>query len=284
MKTVRNNIFETNSSSSHSFVLSEGPLTNPDINDLVPDENGVVHLMGGTFGWEWRSYNDSFTKANYCAVYALTKNRDDWYDRLVDVIMEYTGATEVNADKISTSWSDPYYSYIDHESMDILDEVFNDKDDLAKFIFDPESILYTGNDNEQAPPNFYDKPGTKYLSKLVIPGVNEQPRFTELCPSDDQIIKAIEDIMSRDNSFDIRSGHPVQIEDYGNTYHVLSRSGELYEFLRDRYIKFRVDKDEAPKGTKSIDTETKSIYIYNRSGVSINWDKYEVINYEIKEI
>lgn len=153
MKTIRKSIFETNSSSSHTIALN----TECELYDtIILDENDCITLTGGEFGGEWEKYNDSMTKANYLAIYAFRySDNPEHLEMLKDVIKLQTGAKEVEID--TESMED---SYIDHQSledqclMDLLD-VLSSKENIRNFIFNPKSILYTGNDEQDPPDLFY---------------------------------------------------------------------------------------------------------------------------------
>ncbi len=141
-KQVRQNVFETNSSSSHSISIE--PSSDGLYDTIIPDEEGNIVLTGGEFGWGIDEYNDAITKANYCAVDQL--NNEDRIDMLKEVIKEQTGCNDVIID-ISDSWRDPNYSYIDHESVGTSLEAFESKETLRDFIFSKNSVLYIDNDN-----------------------------------------------------------------------------------------------------------------------------------------
>lgn len=141
MKQIRHNVFETNSSSTHSITINyDGKLNET----MTPNEDNQIILEGGEFGWEVEDYNNSWDKANYCAVASLWS--DDRQTMLKEVIMEITGCDEVIIEA-SEEYDSPYYSYIDHQSSDTADEAFADKDSLKSFIFNSNSILHTDNDN-----------------------------------------------------------------------------------------------------------------------------------------
>lgn len=141
MKNIRNNVFETNSSSTHSISIAE----NCDgIYDTLPVENGKVLLTGGDFGWAWEKFDDTLSKANYAAQYAEGDKK--LTDMLVAVIKSHTGAKEVELE---------LSGYIDHQSARVeggaCKEAFTNKKFLKEFIFNPESFFITGNDNEDPP-------------------------------------------------------------------------------------------------------------------------------------
>jgi len=141
-KQVRQNVFETNSSSSHSISIE--PSSDGLYDTIIPDEEGNVVLTGGEFGWEIEEHIDALTKANYCAVDQL--DNDDRIEMLKEVIKEQTGCNDVVIN-FSDDWKKANYSYIDHASSGTSDEAFHSKEDLRDFIFSKNSILYTDNDN-----------------------------------------------------------------------------------------------------------------------------------------
>lgn len=150
MKKVRKGQFETNSSSTHAISISKGD------GDVIYDsleipEDGTYVVTGGEFGWEWKLYSDPETKISY----AYEDNRDsyDRLDMLKRVIMEHTGAKDV-------VFMEETGGYIDHQSMGTSQDAFESDETLKRFLFDPRSILYTGNDNSNPPsgfPNYSDE-------------------------------------------------------------------------------------------------------------------------------
>jgi hypothetical protein len=150
MKNIRSNVFETNSSSSHSLTIGNSDIV---LDKILPDENGIIYLNGGEFGWEYDRHYSALTKANYCAIAChyndygnITHYNNSSFNEemLIEVIKEQTGAKEVvlNIDN---------NSYIDHQSIEsgILDEVFESKENLRNFIFNGDSYLIIDSDNSQ---------------------------------------------------------------------------------------------------------------------------------------
>lgn len=160
-KIIRSGVFETNSSSSHSISVADQ--TKEFVLDtLYPDQNGVITLNGGEFGWDWFKHNDALTKANYAAVSALYSV--SLRETLIEVIKEQTGAEEV-VFGFDDDYSHPNYSYIDHDSVGTCPK---DKDELRNFIFNKNSWLFGGNDNSQADPTFYHVPEFKD-GRMILP-------------------------------------------------------------------------------------------------------------------
>ncbi len=148
---IRQAVFETNSSSTHSLSISSGDST--DLLSTLPlDEEGNVVLIGGQFGWGIEDYTDADIKANYAAIYVESwagEKSEEYREVLNSVIKQQTGCFSVVYD-LNTSWEegkDP--SYIDHQSVEggQLDYLFEDPELLRQFIFNPRSVLHTDNDN-----------------------------------------------------------------------------------------------------------------------------------------
>jgi len=171
----RSKVFETNSSSTHSVTISmeDGLLTTMQL-----DDSGCIVLTGGEFGWQWERYNDTLTKANYCAV-AGSNNA-----MLIRIIKFVTGAKHVVLNIHENS-------YIDHESVGAASEAFSSDQAMINFIFNPKSWLFLGNDNGTAPPNFYEvnEAATGYTHQLVIGNESvaklRRPDLTEFEQLDD---------------------------------------------------------------------------------------------------
>lgn len=165
-KQTRHGVFETNSSSTHSITISSAKML-----DQVDLSGKKLVLNGGEFGWEWEQYNDWETKANYCAQflarlqsYGEKATVDEFRaEMLENVIKEHTGASSVDVTPTG---------YIDHDSVHVANDAFKDEESLRNFIFNPNSYLFTGNDNETAPPNFYDPVGMKYTHKIRFTGID----------------------------------------------------------------------------------------------------------------
>ena len=153
---IRLNIFETNSSSTHSVSFNRWIPGRS--GQLVPGADGKIHVTGGEFGWEWGAYNDPETKINYYFVFY--NNNDEMTKLGVEIIKNWTGRDVVL--KLSRS------SYIDHQSTDTLDFDVNNPGRIRDFFFNPDTWLYTGNDNEDTPEDF------KALEKEELQKFGEQ--------------------------------------------------------------------------------------------------------------
>lgn len=146
-RVIRQGVFETNSSSSHSICIARiGTLDAT----LHVDEDGVCNVFTGEFGWEVCEYTDAPTKAAYCLTYAKGCGNDSKENKsdlsmLESVIMKQTGAKSV----VFVEGDDSYYKwgYIDHQSDAVCYDAFKDEETLSNFIFNSYSTLMTDNDN-----------------------------------------------------------------------------------------------------------------------------------------
>lgn len=240
---IRQNVFETNSSSTHSISIAPNQTNLMVLDTIIPDENGVIELKGGEFGWEWDRMNDALTKANYCAV--DQQGRKERMDMLKEVLMEQTGATDV-----IFTFSNDYdknWSYIDHDSCGTSNEVFHDKESLRHFIFNMNCWLFTGNDNSTASPDFYTVPThttegivePQFRFELRVDGMKETVKYFQQ-PSREDIENGLESLfnhaylmddgtfdtdmsigaqMNRDNPFEFNTWlKPVEINEGDKTY------------------------------------------------------------------
>lgn len=144
MKQIRRSVFETNSSSVHSFTF--GPDRMVYETPLYPDRDGSITFKCDYFGRGGREVTyDTETKASYCATFA--KQTEDYApqnkEMFEEVIKEVTRAKEIKY----TNTDDEYDYGIDHQSCDdVQNIVFESKDSLRRFIFNRYSALILDSD------------------------------------------------------------------------------------------------------------------------------------------
>lgn len=144
---IRKNVFETNSSSSHSLTMSGYELTKQPFPTSVL-RAGTVSIYKGDYGWEWHRYYGAQEKMNYLLTQLVSdidgrttkelRDDDGRIDMMCRVVQEHTGV-EVH---ISDSTG-----YIDHESVGNGLEVFESEEKLRNFLFSDDNYIETGNDN-----------------------------------------------------------------------------------------------------------------------------------------
>ena len=128
--TIRNNVFETNSSSTHSLHIGCGDKIFPKLDN---DGNIVIYL--DEYGWEFNEYYDLHDRMSYVFSYLCNSDVSDLLIDLIDYIKLQTGANEV-------IFKGSHY-YVDHgyEHLTLNFEW------LIDFMFNDGSWFETGNDN-----------------------------------------------------------------------------------------------------------------------------------------
>lgn len=173
-KQIRNGVFETNSSSTHSVSISNenSNYCSEDCLESYIDWDNKVHVEFGEFGWEIRHYYSPYNKLQY--IVTMLVETEGRYISTVDKLFETDGfkiindavADYCNCDGIwidtemkmdSYEWGgkiETYIShdgYIDHQSCEGYNSVQDFLDDygvdITKFIFDESVCVITDNDN-----------------------------------------------------------------------------------------------------------------------------------------
>lgn len=135
MKIVRNNVFETNSSSTHVLAIIK------ENNYNLPQS---ITFRMDDFGWDYNVYYDMQSKADYLFTvieYADKEKELEWLNKLRDILTKHNIKCEfkVNDD-----------GYVDHgtAAFYFVEQLLADEDKLFRFLFDDRSYISTGNDNE----------------------------------------------------------------------------------------------------------------------------------------
>lgn len=155
---IRQGIFETNSSSSHSF--SMGPEGRFD-SYLPISDDGVIDVPSDSWNYINKT-NDPLYKLSYLLSFIWSiKSKDGYYqksnddsswekyrDFVYDVILNFTGASKINFTPSEI---------VDHQSIDIIDERdFRDPEFIKEFVFNPETWLYLLWDSYEPEIGFYN--------------------------------------------------------------------------------------------------------------------------------
>lgn len=143
-RQIRNSVFETNSSSTHSIAISKAP--------VVADK--YIHFGIGEFGWE----NDCVDTADYLYTAILEQNEaEELLGKLKEILNSHSIEYEFEEPNYETS-SDGKYKWladghIDHssETREFIFAVLDDEDLLMRCLFG-DSCVYTGNDNQDCCP------------------------------------------------------------------------------------------------------------------------------------
>lgn len=147
-RQIRNSVFETNSSSTHSIAISK----------KKPVIGKYIHFRIGEFGWE----NDCVDTADYLYTAILEQDdREDLLDGLKNILDNYSIEYEFEEPMWHDSSIDDgkwlEYGYIDHsdETRELIFALLNDEDLLMRYLFGDSSV-YTGNDNQDSRPSGCD--------------------------------------------------------------------------------------------------------------------------------
>ena len=156
MITIRKNIFETNSSSSHSLVISTKD-RGWDY-ELPVDENGVLTIQFGEFGWGPAVLRDPMSKLSYWvtdhAPRWVDDNEDATWDEIVNDLKHNKEFKELEktikrvcpqVKEVKYAQNDDFYKcgYVDHESVGT-----SYVKDILGFIFSNSQIIVIDNDND----------------------------------------------------------------------------------------------------------------------------------------
>ncbi len=147
-RQVRNGVFETNSSSTHSICISKAP-----VGDI---KNRYVSFNIGEYGWE----NDCVDICDYLYTAILQfSDSDELLKKLKDILDKHLIKYEFEQPKYEMFGKEKWLSYgsVDHagETRDFVETVLSDEDMLMRCLFG-DSFVNTGNDNQDCCPDGCD--------------------------------------------------------------------------------------------------------------------------------
>ena len=163
MIQIRHNVFETNSSSTHSIAIPK-------------DCEAVNHVIfsTGEFCWGWNKVDAA--DYLYTAIYDMAETELEAQEKIEKIknILEKHNITYHFGKVESHIWHDEYDNkdyfcldngYIDHgyELKEFVDELFNDEDKLVRFI--SGGLVFTGNDNSDTEDWCFITRNQEYLEK-----------------------------------------------------------------------------------------------------------------------
>lgn len=181
---IRDAVFETNSSSSHSVTVSTEELADSRGISKATLRGGVIHAHTRAYGWEWERFYSPGAKIAYLVTqlaggYAsgnpgkdvtLQVRRDVRVDSMLSMIERRTGC---RVEVIGTRDAS-----IDHDSVGTGVELFSDDDQLMRFIFGARSYVETGNDNSPPPMTIETDIGAEsYHENRFVPSAGDGERF-----------------------------------------------------------------------------------------------------------
>ena len=150
MKKIRHNVFETNSSSTHSICIAK------DVELELPKK--IVFELG-EFGWEHGTLDSNEEKASYLYTGLLNNSREEDFVKVVETLERMGVEVEVIPE------TEDGWHYIDHANNleEMLDGLMENEDQLISYLFSDLSFVLTGNDNNDIDINInVDYPFTEY--------------------------------------------------------------------------------------------------------------------------
>lgn len=158
MITVRQGVFETNSSSTHAIIIAREGTKSYD----------KIDFRIGEFGWECEYYDYPDSKASYFYMLACDALGRDVADDIVELLAPYGINCTFSLPPVFKIFDDgtTYLDngYVDHcnEGIDLVEDCLSDASLLIDFVFNDESYVETGNDNDDEPVGT-DKPNCDYV-------------------------------------------------------------------------------------------------------------------------
>ena len=171
MLQIRREVFETNSSSTHSVSIQTGGEKHIALEDshLIVSADGYVHVELGQYGWEVESYYDQIDRLSYLLTMAYETNYDcysmvryddkeyvskrikrfmsaDDFNEISERVAKHASCRGVQID--TNSYEE---AYIDHQSYedysDYRDFLRDYKLTAREFVFGKGVVVHTDNDN-----------------------------------------------------------------------------------------------------------------------------------------
>ena len=176
MVKVRNGVYETNSSSSHSIVVTKSAKSRNFHFHVgyATYDNGILRLSEDNhFGWGWEVLSTWLDRFAYAV--AEVQYEEAMLEELLSGMKERLGCSAIIVPR-RTLWGDdsktePDYGYIDHQSAGLLRMFLADQQiEMLDFIFDDRYIIILDNDNNDGEQH------RDYIQKLDVEAV-----FSESC-------------------------------------------------------------------------------------------------------
>lgn len=147
IRQIRQNVFETNSSSTHSICIAKNAeLTIPN----------ALHFDFGEFGWECDTLYTIDEKASYLYTGLIANNRKEDANKIFDLLkLKGIDVTFEEANLVESEYIKGYFyyenaGYVDHpnELGIFLNDICSDEEKLMRYLFSDLSFIITGNDND----------------------------------------------------------------------------------------------------------------------------------------
>lgn len=162
-RVIRENVFESNSSSCHAICVSKDRV------DMDKVDVKMIRFTHGEFGWENDEYDGGYCKASYLyqAIWDTTWINYNWDDeedekradaereqlikekcsKIADVLGKYGIMCEFDEEHYNSNGGSE--GYIDHGNKlsEWVDKCLNDEEYLLTYLFG-DAMVITGNDND----------------------------------------------------------------------------------------------------------------------------------------
>lgn len=150
---IRQGVFETNSSSTHSICIAK---------DAELEITKSLHFEFGEFGWECDTLQTLSEKASYLYTGLIANNRKEDAEKIFELlrskgievtaeepIFENRSYTDSKGDLVEYTSSENT-GYVDHSEKltSFLNAICEDNDKLMRYLFSDLSFIITGNDND----------------------------------------------------------------------------------------------------------------------------------------
>ena len=140
MRKIRNDIFETNSSSTHVIVVKSRT------RDKRPIK--VNPAWYGEFGWQWETWRGVEEKLAYMIRCLVA------YDYTEETLQDKIKPIQERLHNLGIDFELPTYNewldgYVDHEDwyQEEMEDIYNNDNDLLNFLLSDYSYIEGGNDN-----------------------------------------------------------------------------------------------------------------------------------------
>jgi|688.fasta_scaffold102098_6 hypothetical protein len=152
MKTkIRRSVFETNSSSMHSLSM----IGSDRLSQFNYGNGKIVTVKSDEYGWSGDDLTTPLDKLSYIVTMIQYKDNEikesSYFKWLQEMFKDYTGCELIYE---PCNKGDEYYEdgYIDHQSTDILDDVWSDdrdtfKSNMRDIVFNDKYFIEIDNDN-----------------------------------------------------------------------------------------------------------------------------------------
>lgn len=139
--SIRQSVFETNSSSMHSLSISENNQILEQPFDKKTTLRGWIEITGGDFGWGYEELDTAEEKLNYIFQEMHVSSNEEVMNQFAQYFKEMTGIElKIDLGMLESG-------YIDHQSFGLINDNYHgDFEKMYQFVVSNNSIIID-NDN-----------------------------------------------------------------------------------------------------------------------------------------